>query len=262
MKRACILLAVVYFSSSASAVTQKLNFIPPESNELQQGFVRLQNNNSDAVTVTILGIDDAGITGASEVRLTIPAGASKQFNSDDIELGNSSKGLTGAFGDGTRKWSLNIFSGHPAVIMNLLEAPGGYLSNLSKIANKDASFSGLTCEGLDGARVYSTQEPPAYLGFLGGSFAADSVNNSLGTYGSEFSENGIRNQFSPFGSVFGQLSHANVNSINPPVVVKNGNTLMYLSSNTILLGTISLTSLDSNCSFTSASANDTFATPK
>ena len=373
---------LVYFTSNAFAITQNLNFVPPASNNLQEGFVRLQNNNSDAVTVTVTGIDDAGNTGDSNITLTIPARASIHFNSSDIENGNISKGLIGAFGDGdgnwrlqittqqrikvsafirtpegfltqvdatvgevygkfhnvpifnpgnnlnqvsklriintaninntfliggvdsdgyssvssvtltlapfnsveitsqdlengniekgltgsigtgSGKWSLDITSGYTSIVMNFLEAPGGYLSNLSNIGNKELSFEDLTCESLDGARIYSTQEPPVYLGFLGSSGALDSINNSFGTYGSEFAVNGLRNSFSTYGSEFNLLSHTNPSSTNPPVVVKQGNSLMLLSTNTSLSGRLSLAYLDEFCNFTATSASDTFGAPK
>jgi hypothetical protein len=382
MKKIIITAVLAYFTSNAFALTQNLNFVPPASNDLQQGFVRLQNNNSDAVTVTVVGIDDAGNIGDSNLTLTIPARASKNFNSSDIENGNISKGLTGAFGDGVGnwrlqvttqqrikvsayirtpegfltqvdatvgevygkihnvpifnpgknlnqvsklrlintaninntfliggvddngssssssvtltlppfnsieitaqdlengnvekgltgamgtgagKWSLDIFSGYTSIVMNFLEAPGGYLSNLSTIGNKEVSFEDLTCGDLDGSRIYSQNEPPVYLGFIGGSGSIDSINNSFGTYGSASAFNGIRNEFSTYGSEFNPLSHSNPFSVIPPVVVKEGNTLTLLSTNTSLSGTTSLATLDASCNFTAFSASNTFAAPK
>ena len=377
------LLALIFcIMPLANGAVQTLNFVPPSSNDVQQGFIRMRNTNSEAVAVTITGVDDAGATGASQLTLTIAAGASQQLNSDDIEDGNAGKGLTGALGDGfgnwrlaivsdldieisgfirttdgfltqvdavvadefgtthnipifnpasntnqvsklriintsninntfivsgvddsgansdsnvsftlsslssveltsqdlengnagiglsgalgngAGKWALNISSGSPAIIMNLLEAPGGYLSNLSNIGNKELSYETLGCDDLDGARIYSREEPSVYLGFLGSATADDSINNSSGSYGSTSGTNSVRNSSGDYGSSSGVYSSQNAAAVTPPMLVKLGNTLAYLSSNSVLQGVYSLATLDAVCSFTADTAVDTFDSPK
>lgn len=375
-------LTFLFITFNSLALTQSINFLPPASNQVQEGFVRLQNSNSVAVAVSILGIDDLGNTGASSITLEIPAGASVHFNSSDVENGNTSKGLTGAFGngsgnwrllvstnleikvsayirttegfltqvdaitnelygtihtapifnpasntdqvsklrvvnssnasnnftisgkddngnsgsgtvtftlaaynsieitaqdlengntekgltgaigDGKGKWSLNINSSYPAIVMNFLEAPGGYLSNLSTIIDSKPSYESLTCNDLNGAKIYSAEEPTVYLGFFGSESALGSVNNSFDSFGSEFGVNSIRNEFSTYGSEFNLLSHSNPNTTTPPYIVKQGITLARLSKNNVLSGTLSLDTIDASCQFTATSASKTFAEPE
>lgn len=76
--------------------------VNPAANARAQSFVRLTNNGSLVCPVTLTGRDDAGVAGASPIRLTLEVGQSLTFNSEDLENG-SAKG-TGSFGDGTGRW--------------------------------------------------------------------------------------------------------------------------------------------------------------
>ena len=234
----------------------------PASNINQVSKVRIINTSNDSNFITLVGMDDSGTLGGSPISLTLAARQSLELTASDLENGNVGKGLTGAFGDGKGKWEVSVASQSTSFVMNLLEAPGGYLSNLSTTANREASFSTLTCSDLDGARVYSTEEPPVYLGFLGAASAADSIYNVVGTYGSSGSTSSMRNSSGRYGSTTGANSHLNPDAIKPPVIVKLGSSLAYITSNTSLLGGITLNQLDSICSFTSLEASDTFELPK
>ena len=107
-------------------------FFNPASNTKQRSLLRFINSNDSSVTVSIHGTDDKGMSGAGVVSFELPAGAVKTINSIDLEEGNTDEGLTGSFGDrGTGKWRLEIQTSEPLQIMNLLESPNGYISNLS-----------------------------------------------------------------------------------------------------------------------------------
>lgn len=369
------------FSASQASNTVTLNLVPPASNNVQQGFVRLINRNEDAASVEIQGVDDRGFLGAETIRITLDPGQSLQLNSDDLEFGNPNKGLMGGFGngngnwriyvtsiqeigvagyirtsngfltqidavaeeflgkvhevpifnpasntnqisrlrlindsaqtnrfaiygvddagieselvtinldpfvaveltaqdlengapdkglegemgDGQGKWFLNVVSLETSTVMNLIEVPGGYLSNLSTLANRPAQYESLTCADMDGAKVYSSQEPPVYLGFLGASNAAESIYNSIGQYGSSTSPTSMRNPVGTYGSTTSILSHLNTTTLTPPIIVDRGNSLAAITSNdNPLIGGFSLAALDNSCNFTAPVANDTFAAP-
>ncbi|HEX5755336.1 MAG TPA: plastocyanin/azurin family copper-binding protein, partial [Arenimonas sp.] len=93
-------------SFSLSTDDQYLWMVPPASNEDQQGFLRLMNNENVAADVSVWGLDAAGERSAGTISLTLAANESRQFNSQDIEAGNVDKGLSGSFGDGSGDWSV------------------------------------------------------------------------------------------------------------------------------------------------------------
>ena len=77
------------------------------SNAAQQGFVRIINRSDRAGTVRIRAIDDSGRR-FPPVSLSIDAMETVHFNSQDLEEGNTSKGLSGSVGDGHGDWRLEL----------------------------------------------------------------------------------------------------------------------------------------------------------
>ena len=101
----------------------------PGSNPNQVSGLRLVNPGSEDAEVAITGVDDAGASPGSAVRLTVPAGSSRTILATDLESGG--EGLAGALGDGVGKWRLTVDSDQPIVVMSLLSSPTGHLTNLS-----------------------------------------------------------------------------------------------------------------------------------
>ncbi len=112
---------LVYFANSASE---------PD----QQTFLRILNRDDASGTVTISAIDDAGNPGASNITLSLTANDSAQMTSQDLENGNTGKGLSGSFGDGEGNWRLTVTSTLDLDVMSLIRLPGGYLINLGAVA--------------------------------------------------------------------------------------------------------------------------------
>lgn len=109
-------------------------FVNPASNASQQSFIRVSNLSETEASVTISGIDDSGVQSASVVILELQPGESKQVTSQDIENGNSLKGLEGLLGDGAGKWRLNVSSASEISVMSLIRSSDGFLTNLSSVA--------------------------------------------------------------------------------------------------------------------------------
>ena len=107
----------------------RIAFFNPASNVRQLSRLRLVNATDEEADVSITGIDDAGAD-AGPVTFTIPAGTSVELTAADLESGT---GLTGALGDGTGKWRLQVRSETPLVALSLLESPSGHLTNLSTV---------------------------------------------------------------------------------------------------------------------------------
>ena len=105
-----------------------VDFFNPASNRNQKSLLRFINDQDHDVSVQVTGTDDLGQSGATGMRLVLPARTTKTLSALDLENGRD--GVSGSFGDGEGKWKLSIETSHPLLIMNLMESPNGYLSNL------------------------------------------------------------------------------------------------------------------------------------
>lgn len=236
----------------------------PAQNLNQVSKLRIVNLRGANSAVEISGTDDSGNTPSETAEFVMAAWSSIELTATDIEEGNPSKGISGGIGDGQGKWRLRVITSQRSKVMSLLEAPGGYLSNLSpsQQPGRDKEFPDLGCTDIDGASIFSQEDEPVYLGFFGSDFASDSVNNTFGSYGSSFGSGSIRNEFGRYGSSTGSYSHASSFASNPPVVVKEGRTLFYLTiRSSYSSASYSLATIDSSCSFYKSSRADFFSSP-
>jgi archaellum component FlaF (FlaF/FlaG flagellin family) len=107
--------------------------VPPASNTQQQGFVRLVNLESRSGDVQVWGVDDSGRRSTGTISMTLAPNESRQFNSQDIENGNASKGLSGSLGTGTGNWRLVLQSDLNLLPMALIRTPDGFLTTIHDI---------------------------------------------------------------------------------------------------------------------------------
>ena len=119
----------------------------------------------------------------------------------------------------------------------------------------------ITCDDLNGAYLYSQESAPVYLGFFGGQYATESINNQYGTYGSEFNALSVRNTFGAYGSTYGSYSAQNQLTTTPPGIYKNNVLIGYLTNNQFVTGGIGLASIDSSCVFTATGPSIPSAAP-
>lgn len=105
-------------------------FLPPASNAAQQGFIRLVNEGPGTAQVTINGLDAQGHRSPGTASLSLPPGASRQLNSQDLEFGNAGKGLVGSLGDGSGDWSLIVRSSQPLEALAYIRTPDGFLTSM------------------------------------------------------------------------------------------------------------------------------------
>ncbi len=229
----------------------------PAANANQQSRLQLINNYGGTNTFTISAIDDAGNTAAGgSVKVSLSALQSLTLTSTDLEQGNKVLGLSGAWGTGTGKWRLIVTSDYQSIVMGFMELPGGYLSNLSTVVSKKITSGDFptTCSSLNGASIYSQDTPSIFLGFFGTSTASLSINNPMGDYGSNIATNGIRNKLtSRYGSTTGTYSSNSSSAFYPPIIVKGGVTLGYLTTSVLFSdGAFPLTAIDAACSGSSA----------
>ena len=93
----------------------------------RQGFARVINRSDTAGTVTIQAFDD---TDRVYEALLLAAGANetKHFNSDDLELGNDGKGLSGSTGAGEGDWRLELTSDLEIDVLSYVRTADGFLT--------------------------------------------------------------------------------------------------------------------------------------
>lgn len=223
----------------------------PGANANQQSRLRIINNSGYPNDFLISAIDDSGKDAPNgSVSVTLGAYQAATFSSQDLENGNAAKGLSGSFGKGAGKWRLAVVSTYESTAMSFMELPGGYVSNTSDTATEaDTPLkSALTCDQLDGASVYSQEPVPVYLGFFGSQFISNSITRTSGDYGSTTSARSMRNKTAIYGSSTSNYSANNPSGTLPPIIVRNGATLGYVTTNTDLFGGYSLSSIDASCS--------------
>ena len=104
----------------------------------QQGFVRIVNHSSAAGTVTVTAIDDAGRR-TVPFALPIAAKETKHFNSDDLEVGNPSKGLAEGVGAGTGDWRLELTSALHLEVLAYVRTGDGLLTSMHATVRKPGS---------------------------------------------------------------------------------------------------------------------------
>jgi len=98
-------------------------------------------------------------------------------------------------------------------------------------------FSNLVSQ-LRGAKLIAQDGEKTFLGTFSNRFQRDSIFNEFGPNGSEFSGTSIWNKFCPFGSEFSQHSPNNQFTGTPPMIVKNGKIIGYLTRNKLHKGAL------------------------
>jgi len=111
----------------------------PFSNQVQQGFIRVVNPSAESGMVFVSAIDDAGVSApGGELEFELGPFESLNFNSVDYTLGNLSKGMVGALGEGVGAWHFTVRSTLNVGVMGLIRTPDGFVTNLSHSAPRDA----------------------------------------------------------------------------------------------------------------------------
>jgi hypothetical protein len=92
---------------------------------------------------------------------------------------------------------------------------------------------------LRNSKIIAQDSENTYLGKLSNKFDSESIFNEIGKYGNEFSLNSILNEFSRFGNEFNSYSPFNEFSSTPPMIIKNGKIIAYLTTNDLIDGAVS-----------------------
>lgn len=114
--------------------TKRVYFANPASNTGKQSFLRFINENNSPVEVEIQAIDDEGENAPSgTLNFQLAAKASLHLNAQDLESGNSDKGISGSLGNGQGKWQLIVSTSSDIEVVSLVRTPDGFLTSLTDV---------------------------------------------------------------------------------------------------------------------------------
>ena len=112
----------------------RVALFPAASDALgRQGFLRVRNRSAEAGTVTIEAHDDSAWVYEAST-LAIGGGETVHFNSDDLELGNAAKGLTGGTGAGVGDWRLVLSSDLDIAVLTYIRTRDGFVTSMHDVA--------------------------------------------------------------------------------------------------------------------------------
>ena len=123
--------------AAEDGLLHRVAFLNPGSNYRQASKLLLVNRGARDAEATIEGIDDAGRSPGTAVRVRVPAGGAESLESKALEEGG--EGFEGALGDGKGKWRLWVASDRPLLVASLLDTPTGHLANLSTAPGRGAA---------------------------------------------------------------------------------------------------------------------------
>ena len=106
---------------------QHVLMFPAAADPTRQGFARVINHAAQAGTVEIEAIDDQGTT-FGPVSLAIDANETVHFNSDDLEDGNTGKGLPMGTGPGNGDWRIVLSSALDIEVLAYIRTNDGFLT--------------------------------------------------------------------------------------------------------------------------------------
>ena len=130
-------LLITLGQAAQSQIEHDLPLVMSASNLRQQGFVRIINRSNLAGSVSIEAIDDTGRR-FGPIYLSLDAEQAVQFNSRDLERGNSGVGLSGGVGDGSGNWRLELQSTLDIEPLAYIRTRGGFLTSMHEVAREVA----------------------------------------------------------------------------------------------------------------------------
>ena len=121
-------------------------------------FLRLVNRTADSGTVRLTGVDDAGYPAEAAITLSLAANEAIQLNARDLEEGNQTKGLVGAFGEGAGLWRIEVESDLSLDVLSLVRMPDGFLVNMSAVVEPAVTGTNRRVVQFFNGAGYSSQE--------------------------------------------------------------------------------------------------------
>ncbi len=121
-------------SQAALAAEHEIPLFISASNAMQQGFARIVNHSDESGTVSIRAIDDSG-RAFGPFQVSLDPWDAMHFNSDHLEMGDSSRGITG-IGGGTGDWRLVLTSDLNIEVLAYVRTQDGFLTSMHDAVRK------------------------------------------------------------------------------------------------------------------------------
>ncbi|MYE12964.1 MAG: hypothetical protein F4X99_15190 [Gammaproteobacteria bacterium] len=123
--------------ANVEAGAHTVPLFPSASDPLgRQGFVRVINRSDEAGDVTVHAHDDTHRV-YEALTLSLDANQTRHFNSDDLELGNAAKGLTGSTGAGSGDWRLVLASDLDLEVLGYIRTTDGFLTAMHDTVSRE-----------------------------------------------------------------------------------------------------------------------------
>ena len=130
-----MLTAALSLAPASNVHAQQQHSLPlvNSADRSQAGLVRIINRSDKAGTVRIHAIDDDGDR-FGPIDLSIGRLATVQFNSSELEDGNTAKGLSGGVGNGDGDWRLELTSDLDIEALAYIRTDSGFLTTVHDVA--------------------------------------------------------------------------------------------------------------------------------
>lgn len=107
-----------------------IGYFPAADAEDVQGFIRFTNTTAENQFVYLRGYDDNGTEAENGITILLRPLATVPINSNDIELGNDSKGLSNWFGNCEGDWHFQVWTTGPEDVAASMRTSNGFLTPL------------------------------------------------------------------------------------------------------------------------------------
>ena len=124
---------ITNLSRGTSSSERSIPLVMSASNPSQQGFVRIINYSDRAGTVRVHAIDDSGRR-FGPISFSLDPNETRHFNSQDLERGNPSKGLSAGVGDGSGNWRLELETDLDIAPLAYVRTSDGFLTSIHEVA--------------------------------------------------------------------------------------------------------------------------------
>ncbi len=120
-------------ATGSNTTTHLVPMFPSASDAILQGFVRVVNHSAESGEVSVLAVDDTGVS-YGPLTLSLEVGQTAPFNSGDLETGNAAKGLSGSTGAGQGDWRLELTSDLDIEVLSYIRTTDGFLTSMHDVA--------------------------------------------------------------------------------------------------------------------------------
>ena len=134
---------LLFVPLGTSADTYRLPLLPPASDALREGMVRIVNHSDESGQVAVTAIDDSGLA-FGPIALEVEAGQAIGFSSEDLERGNDALGIATGIGGGQGDWRLVLDTSLDIEPLAYVHTSAGFLDSLHDVVPRRSFYHRVT----------------------------------------------------------------------------------------------------------------------